>query len=449
MMPGPYAIRNYRMEIVAAVTNKVPSGAYRGFGAPQATFVIERLLDRLAARLRLDRADVRRRNLIPADAMPYESITQHHYDSGDYRQAFERLLELVDYPGFHSRQDEASKEGRYLGIGIVPFVMAAGLAPSRILGPAGVAYGNYETAVVRMDPSGKVTIFTGASSQGQGSADHAGAGLRRAARSRPRARRRRRPGRQRAHPVQPGRSDREPSRRRRRAGGAPRIGQARRQAVPDRSAPPRGKRIGHRTGRRSRIPARLAGHGLDIAELAREAHRGHNLPDEIPPTSKRRICLARRQATTRSALTQRSSRSTPKTGKFEIVRYVVVNDSGTLINPTIVEGQIYGGVVQGIGSAKLEELVYDDAGQLQTMSFMDYLLPTSADVPEIELELRETPAPQVPGGMKGAGEIGILPPTAASQTRSSTHSPLRRRGRRAAFRPEPHLATHRQSACPQ
>ena len=102
----------------------------------------------------------------------------------------------------------------------------------------------------------------------------------------------------------------------------------------------------------------------------------------------------------------------PDSGKFEIVRYVVVNDSGTMINPTIVEGQIYGGVAQGVGSAKLEELVYDNDGQLRTMSFLDYLLPTAADVPEIELELRETPAPDVPGGMKGAGEIGILPPTA-------------------------------------
>jgi aerobic carbon-monoxide dehydrogenase large subunit len=412
MMPGPYAIRNYRMEIVAAVTNKVPSGAYRGFGAPQATFVIERLLDRLAARLRLDRADVRRRNLIPAHAMPYESITQHRYDSGDYRQAFERLLELVDYPDFHSRQDEARKEGRYLGIGIVPFVMAAGLAPSRVLGPAGVAYGNYETAVVRMDPSGKVTVFTGASSQGQGSATTLAQACAERLGVDP----------ERDVVVVQGDSALTPYSP---AG-----------AIASRVAVVAGPAVLLASDKLADKLRRIAAHlieanesdieladgrafprgspaaGLDIAELAREAHRGHNLPDNIPPTLEETHLFSPSASNYPYGAHAGIVEINPETGKFEIVRYVVVNDSGTMINPTIVEGQIYGGVVQGIGSVRLEELVYDDAGQLRTMSFMDYLLPTAADVPEIELELRETPAPDVPGGMKGAGEIGILPPTA-------------------------------------
>jgi carbon-monoxide dehydrogenase large subunit len=152
--------------------------------------------------------------------------------------------------------------------------------------------------------------------------------------------------------------------------------------------------------------------GLDIAELAGEAHRGHNLPDEIAPALEEAHLFSPSTSNYPFGAHAAIVEVNPDTGEFEIDRYVVVNDSGTMINPTIVEGQIYGGVVQGIGSAKLEELVYDDTGQLQTMSFMDYLLPTAADVPEIELELHETPAPDVPGGMKGAGEIGILPPTA-------------------------------------
>jgi carbon-monoxide dehydrogenase large subunit len=412
MMPGPYDIRNYRMEIVGVVTNKVPSGAYRGFGAPQATFVLERLLDRLAGRLGLDRADVRRRNLIPADAMPYESITHHRYDSGDYGQAFERLLELVDYAGFRSRQDQARKEGRYVGIGIVPFVMAAGLAPSHVLGPAGVAYGNYETALVRVDPSGKVIVFTGASSQGQGSAttlaqacaDRLGVDP------------------ERDVVVVQGDSALTPYSP---AGAiASRVAVVSGPAVllaADKLAD-KLRRIAAHLLEASESDIELAGGrafprgspaaGLDIAELAREAHLGHNLPDEMQPGLEESHLFSPSTSNYPYGAHAAVIEVDPDTGKFEIVRYVVVNDSGTMMNPAIVEGQIYGGVVQGIGGAMLEELVYDDSGQLQTMSFMDYLLPTAADVPDIEIELLETPAPDVPGGMKGAGEVGVLPPAA-------------------------------------
>jgi carbon-monoxide dehydrogenase large subunit len=412
MMPGPYDIRNYRMEIVGVVTNKVPSGAYRGFGAPQATFVLERLLDRLAGRLGLDRADVRRRNLIPADAMPYESVTHHRYDSGDYGQAFERLLELVDYAGFRSRQDQARKEGRYVGIGIVPFVMAAGLAPSHVLGPAGVAYGNYETALVRIDPSGKVIVFTGASSQGQGSATTLAQACAERLGVDP----------ERDVVVVQGDSALTPYSP---AGAiASRVAVVSGPAVllaADKLAD-KLRRIAAHLLEASESDIELAGGrafprgspaaGLDIAELAREAHLGHNLPEEMQPGLEESHLFSPSTSNYPYGAHAAVIEVNPDTGKFEIVRYVVVNDSGTMMNPAIVEGQIYGGVVQGIGGAMLEELVYDDSGQLQTMSFMDYLLPTAADVPDIEIELLETPAPDVPGGMKGAGEVGVLPPAA-------------------------------------
>jgi carbon-monoxide dehydrogenase large subunit len=152
--------------------------------------------------------------------------------------------------------------------------------------------------------------------------------------------------------------------------------------------------------------------GIDIAELAREAHLGHNLPDEMLPGLDESHLFSPTSSNYPYGAHAAVVEVSPDTGKLAIHRYVVVNDSGTMMNPAIVEGQIYGGVVQGIGSAMLEELVYDDAGRLQTLSFMDYLLPTAADAPEIELELLETPAPDVPGGMKGAGEVGIVPPTA-------------------------------------
>jgi carbon-monoxide dehydrogenase large subunit len=283
MLPGPYDIRNYRMEIVAVVTNKVPSGAYRGFGAPQATFVVERMLDRLAVRLELDRADVRRRNLIPAGALPYESVTGHRYDSGDYRQAFGRLLELVDYPGFRIRQQQGRLDGRYIGIGIAPFVLAAGLAPSRVLGDSGVAYGNYEAALVRMDPSGMVTVFTGASSQGQGSETTLAQACAERLGVDP----------ERDVVVVQGDSALTPYSP---AG-----------AIASRVAVVSGPAVLLAADRLAGKLRRIAGHlleasepdieladgrasvrgspatGLEIAELAREAYRGHNLPDEIQP----------------------------------------------------------------------------------------------------------------------------------------------------------------------
>jgi aerobic carbon-monoxide dehydrogenase large subunit len=412
MVPGPYDIRNYRMEVVGVVTNKVPSGAYRGFGAPQATFVVERLLDHLAGRLGLDRADVRRRNLVPADAMPYESVTRHLYDSGDYGRAFERLLELVDYAGFRSRQEEARREGRYLGIGIVPFVLAAGLASSRVLGSGGVGYGNYETAVVRMDPSGKATVFTGASSQGQGSATTLAQACAERLGIDP----------ERDVVVVQGDSALTPYSS---AGAiASRVAVVAGPAVLLAAEKLAGKlrRIAAHLLEASESDVELAdgrafprgspATGLDIAELAREAHLGHNLPDEIQPALEESQLFSPTTSNYPYGAHAAVVEVDPDTGTFEIDRYVVVSDSGTMMNPTIVEGQIYGGVVQGIGSAVLEELVYDDAGRLQTLSLMDYLLPTAADVPEIELELLETPAPDVPGGMKGAGEVGILAPTA-------------------------------------
>jgi carbon-monoxide dehydrogenase large subunit len=412
MMPGPYDIRNYRMEVVGVVTNKVPSGAYRGFGAPQATFVLERLLDRLAGRLGLDRADVRRRNLIPADAMPYESVTHHRYDSGDYRQAFERVLELVDYAGFRSRQDQAWKEGRYLGIGIVPFVMGAGLAPSHVLGSAGVAYGNYETALVRIDPSGKVTVFTGASSQGQGSATTLAQACAERLGIDP----------ERDVVVVQGDSALTPYSPAGAIGSRVAVVSGPAVLLAAEKLADKLRRIAEHRLEVSESDIELAGGrafprgapaaGLDIAELAREAHLGHNLPDEMQPALEESHLFSPSTSNYPYGAHAAVIEVNPDTGKFEIDRYLVVNDSGTMMNPTIVEGQIYGGVVQGIGSAMLEELVYDDAGQLQTMSFMDYLLPTAADVPDIEIELLETPAPDVPGGMKGAGEVGILAPAA-------------------------------------
>jgi carbon-monoxide dehydrogenase large subunit len=412
LLPGPYNVRNYRMEIVGVTTNKVPIGAYRGFGAPQAMFVIERLLDLLASRAGIDRAELRRRNLIPADALPYATATHHTYDSGDYAKAFERALELVDYAGFPARQAAARRAGRYTGIGVSPFVMAAGLAPSKILGRLGIAYGNYESAVVRMDPTGKATVLTGASTQGQGVTTV----LAQACAERL--------GLDPEHDVTVVQGDTALTPYSSAGAIASRLAVVAGPAVLSAAGKVADKLrliAAHLleasetdielSGGRA-FPRGSPGLGVELAELARVAYLGHELPDGIDPGLEESTLFNPESSNYPFGAHAAVVEIDPETGVFEILRYVAVNDSGVMMNPTIVEGQVYGAIVQGIGGALLEELVYDQSGQLQTTSFMDYLLPTAADAPEIELECQETPAPDVPGGMKGAGETGILPPAA-------------------------------------
>jgi aerobic carbon-monoxide dehydrogenase large subunit len=412
MLPGPYALRNYRMEIVGVATSKVPAGAYRGFGVPQGTFVIERLLDRLARRLSLDQAELRLRNLVPAGELPYASVTGHRYDSGHYGQAFERLLELVDYEGFGELQRQARSEGRYIGLGVVPFVMAAGLAPTKVLGRLGVAYGNYETAVVRVDSTGKALLLIGASSQGQGVTTTLAQACAEPL------------GLDAEHDVTVIQGDSALTPYSPAGAVGSRISVVAGPAVLSAAGKVADKlrRIAAHVLEASEADIELAGGrafprgspglGLEVAELARAAYLGHDLPEGTEPGLEESTLFNPESSNYPFGAHAALVEVDPETGVFEILRYVAVNDSGVMMNPTIVEGQVYGGIAQGIGGALLEELVYDDSGQLQTTSFMDYLLPTAADTPEIELECRETPAPDVPGGMKGAGETGIVPPAA-------------------------------------
>ena len=376
--------------------------------------------------------------------MPYESVTHHRYDSGDYGQAFERLLELVDYAGFRSRQEQAWKEGRYVGIGIVPFVLAAGLAPSRVLGTGGVAYGNYETALVRMDPSGKVTVFTGASSQGQGSATTLAQACAERLGVDP----------ERDVVVVQGDSTLSPYSP---AGAiASRVAVVSGPAVllaADKLADKLRRITAHlleasesdielADGRAFPRGSRSA--GLDIAEVAREAHLGHNLPDEIPPALEESHLFSPSTSNYPFGAHAAVVEVNPDTGKFEVVRYVVVNDSGTMMNPAIVEGQIYGGVVQGIGGAMLEEIAYDDAGQLRTTSFMDYCVADGGRRTRHRARVARDAGVGRPWGYEGSGRGRHSPPCSSPRKRDRRRTlASRRRDRRVAARPVPHLAPHR------
>ncbi|MBV9282920.1 MAG: molybdopterin-dependent oxidoreductase, partial [Chloroflexi bacterium] len=411
-MLGPYDVRHLRVRIVGVVTNKVPAGAYRGYGRPQATFVMERLVDELAAELGLDRAEVRRRNLILSDAQPYRTATGALYDGGDYQRAFDKALERIGYGDIEALRAEARQRGRLLGIGFAPFVMEAGLGPSKMIGQGGHKIGTYETVLVRMDTTGKVVVYCGSASQGQG------------------------------HQTTLAQLC------------ADRLGLSSQEDVvvvmgdtattPYSPASAIGSRVGMVAGAAVLLGAervrqklvRLAAHmleageadvevgdglayvrgsqdrGIPVAEVASEAYLGHDLPDGMLPGLEATETFDAPEATFPYATHAAIVEVDPETGGLAVRRYVVVQDCGTMINPAVVEGQIAGGVAQGIGGALLERLVYDETGQLLTTSFMDYLLPTAAEIPDIEIEHLQTPAPHIPGGMKGLGEAGTVAPAA-------------------------------------
>lgn len=413
MLPGPYRIQNYGVRIRGVLTNKAPNGAYRGYGGPEAAFAIERLMDLLAARVGVDPAEVRRRNFIAPEELPYVTPTQHVYDSGTYAQALDLALGRLDYDNVGARREAARARGRLLGVGICSFVQSAGLPSSRIVGMVGMDHGNHETVSVRMDATGKAIVLTGVSSQGQGHrtvlaqvcADVLGLDP------------------ERDVMVLQGDSDTTPY--------------SAASAIASRVASMAGATLQLAAERLRAKLAAIAAHRLEaavddivleegaasvvgspgaavpIAELARAALTGFDLPEGMDPGLGASATFDSPGGTYPYGCHVAEVEIDEQTGAMDIVRYVVVNDSGVLLNPTIVEGQIIGAVAQGIGGAALEAIVYDDQGQIVTSSFMDYLLPTASEMPMLEIEHLCTPADHIPGGIKGVGESGTLGPPAA------------------------------------
>jgi carbon-monoxide dehydrogenase large subunit len=412
IFPGPYDFAHLELSVVGVVTNKVPAGAYRGYGIPQAAFVMERLLDEVARRLSLDPADVKRRNLIPAESQPYRNAAGMRYDSGDYSEPFELALEAIGYGGFAEEREQARAAGRLLGVGIGTFVLASGLAPSRVLGAAGADIGGHSTSQVRMDASGRATVLSGTCSQGQGTATAmaqlcaAQLGLD--------------PERDvtvilgdtAVTPYDPAGS------------------------ISSRVTSIAGATVIMASGEIRAKLARIAGHmleaavddvefadgrafvkgspsrGITVAEIAGAAYRGHDLPDGELPGLDATATLDPPDSSYPFATHAAIVEVDPETFGIDVLRYVVAHDSGTIVNPMLLEGQIHGGVAQGVAGAVFEHAVYDAQGQPLASSLMDYLVPTAADVPAVEIILRETPAPNIPGGVKGGAEAGTVGPAA-------------------------------------
>ena len=407
-MPGPYDVRHYQCRARGVLTNTCTMAPYRGVSRPIITFTLERLMDKAANALGIDTVEVRRRNLV--DKFPYKTAMGLEYDDATYKQTLEMAAAAIDVPAFRERQKEARAKGRYLGIGFSAFCERTGYGS-----PAFAARGmeitpGWETAVVTVDPSGFVEVRTGCSPHGQGLrttlaqivADEIGVPPENIK-------------------VVHGDTDRAPygwgtfaSRSLVIGGGATLI--AARKV--------RARLIKIASDRLETAPddivladgaARVAGtdRALPIAVMAREAYtQTHKFKGEIEP-----------------GLSERGSYDPPgtfsnachvaivavdvETGHVKVEKFLVAEDAGRIINPMIADGQVHGGVAQGIGNALLEEIVYDETGNILTSTFADYLPPTAREIPPIELHHLETPSPNSITKAKGLGEGGAIGAPAA------------------------------------
>jgi len=405
---GVYDIPAYSFTCTGVFTNKTPTDAYRGAGRPEATYAIERAIDLLARELGLDPVEIRRRNFIPAEAFPYETAAGLVYDSGNYDGALDEALRLAGYDELRADQAARRERGgvRQLGVGLSAYVEMCGLAPSRLLAQLSFGAGGWEHASVRVLPTGKVEVVTGTAPHGQGHetswsmivADRLGIP---------------------PEDVEVLHSDTA-------------ISHLGLDTYGSRSLAVGGMAIWHACGKVIAKAGQIASHQLEISEedlefeggefrvrgtparamsiqqIAFEAFTAHNLPDGLEPNLTADASFDPQNFTFPFGVHVAVVEVDQETGRVELVRYIAVDDCGNQINPLIVEGQVHGGVVQGIAQALWEEAVYDDDGNLLTSSLMDYLVPSAADVPSLELGTTVTPSPGNPMGVKGVGEAGTI-----------------------------------------
>ena len=410
LLAGPYKVPHYRCEVAAVATHTTPAGPYRGVARPATTFVMERLLDLGARALGLDPVAVRRINLIgPAD-LPYTAATRLVHDCGSYPLCFERAVLAIDYDGFRAEQARLRAEGRHVGIGFANYNELTGLGQAASAGPRMPFRTGHEGATVRMDPSGAVTVLAGVTSQGQG-LETTMAQLAAAELGLPSA----------AVRVVLGDTDATPfglgafaSRQAVIGGGAvARAARAVREKITAIAAHLLEAAAADLDLRDGRVEVRGAARGLAMVDVARVAHlETHRLPAGTEPGLEATRFYDPIRGTFAAGSQAAVVEVEATTGRVLIRRYVCVEDTGRVINPLIVEGQVQGAIAQGIGGALREHLVYDEGGQLLTGTLMEYALPTAADLPPLELHHLEVPAENLLG-VRGVGEGGTLGPPAA------------------------------------
>ena len=407
MLSGPYKIPNIYCKVIAPFTNTTPVDAYRGAGRPEATYAVERAVDLFAQEIGMDPAEVRKINFIPPFEDGYEVATTVSYDSGNYIASFERALEMVGYTDFRKEQQEARDKGKLLGIGLSAYVEICGAAPSAVAGTLGARAGLWESANVRIHMTGKVSVFTGASSHGQGH-ETAFAQL---------------VSSELGIPVE----DIDVIH-----GDTSQI-QMGTGSFGSRSAAVGGGAIHMSTQKIKEKAKKLAAHILEASEEDIEFEDGKLFVRGAPSEGKtiQEIALASYYYTEdipegMEPGMEAMSFFDPKnftwpggthiavveieeaTGEVTLLRYIAVDDVGNVINPLIVDGMVHGGAAQGVGQALQEEAIYDGTGQLLTGSMTDYAVPRATDLPMYELDRTVTPTPVNPMGVKGAGETATI-----------------------------------------
>jgi carbon-monoxide dehydrogenase large subunit len=414
LMQGLYTTPAIHVDVTAVFTNTTPVDALRGAGRPEATYLLERLIDQAAHELGMDPAELRFKNFIP----PFDGVHQPGYqtqvalvyDSGNYQGVLRKALDMVGYENVRREQEEARKQGRYIGIGFSTYIEACGIAPSAVVGALGARAGLYESAGVRVQPTGKVSVFVGSHSHGQGHdttfsqlvADQLGIPMGDVE-------------------IIHGDTDQVPF-------GMGTYG--------SRSLAVGGVAITKSLDKVKEKGARIAAHLLEAApedleyaegkwtvrgtdrsmgfgQVALAAYVPHNYPQGLEPGLEFTSFYDPANFTFPFGAHLAVVEVDIETGQVKLRRYVACDDVGNVVNPMIVDGQVHGGIAHGIGQALLEGAVYDQDGQLLTGSYMDYAMPRADDLPSFEVDRTVTPCPHNPLGAKGAGETGTIGATPA------------------------------------
>ncbi len=410
LLAGQYKTPNIYVEVQGVYTNTAPVDAYRGAGRPEATYVVERIVEQAARELGKDPADLRRMNMIQPEDFPYETPVALVYDTGNYEASLDRALELIDYDGFEARQARAAEDKKRRGIGFACYIEACGLAPSKLAIELGAGVGLYESGEIRINPTGSVSVFTGSHSHGQGHettfaqvvSDKLGI------------------------PYEDIEIIHGDTGRMEFALGT----------YGSRSLAVGGSALVEAAGKIIEKGKKIAAHmmeadaenvdfdngqfvlqdsnqALSIQEVAFASYVPADYPEDLEPGLTAKTFYDPKNFTYPAGTHIAEVEVDIETGVTTLVNFVAVDDFGHIVNPLIVHGQVHGGVAQGVGQAMLEHGIYDEYGQLQTGSMMDYCLPRADDLPDFDIDTTVTPCTHNPLGVKGCGEAGAIGSPAA------------------------------------
>jgi len=421
-LPGPYRVPHYRGRVQAVATSKAPTGPYRGVGRPISTFVMERLMDMAAAKIGVDAKEIRLRNLVPAAEFPYKVASGIVWDKSGFQECLNAACAMIDYPELRAKQKAARDQGRWVGIGVACYAELTGIGSRISVAPGMPIQTGIETSIVRIDETGGVTASFGVASHGQGLettvaqvvAEHLGARL---------------DDIRIVHgdSAVPGSTGTYASRSMVLAGGAATLAAlAVREKVLNVASHLLETSAADLVAEDGKVTVAGTDRSITFREVARAIY---SEPAQLPPDARSELAATKTYdpvfGTTTSATHVAAVEIDPKTYEVRVDRFAVAEDCGRLVNPLIVDGQVHGGVAQGIGAALYEEIVYDDQGQITTASLVDYLVPSACEIPAMDVVHLESASPTTLGGFRGMGEGGTIgAPAAIANAITDALSPL-------------------------